>query len=66
MSVPYAAIPQIGNDLQAELAGKVILDTSNPNEGRDGPMAVDAKKKGEGMATAEFRYREVVGPKADA
>jgi predicted dinucleotide-binding enzyme len=56
VSVPYAAIPEIGNDLQAELAGKVILDTSNPNEGRDGPMAVDAKKKGAGIASAEFLH----------
>jgi len=27
VSVPYSAMPEIGNDLRTELAGKVILDT---------------------------------------
>jgi hypothetical protein len=54
VSVPYAALPQIGTDFAAELSGKVVLDTSNPNEGRDGPMAVEAKRKGSGIASAEF------------
>jgi len=56
VSIPYAAMPQIGNDLRAELAGKVILDTSNPVERRDGAMALDAQKKGAGVATAEFLH----------
>ena len=61
VSIPYGAMPQIGDDLRAELAGKVILDTSNPNERRDGPMAIDAKNKGAGLATAEFLHsRRVV------
>ena len=54
VSVPYAAIPQIGKDNGAQLKGKVVLDTSNPVEGRDGPMALAAQKKGAGVATAEF------------
>ena len=54
VSVPYAAIPQIGKDNAAELKGKIVLDTSNPSEGRDGAMAVAAQKKGAGVATAEF------------
>jgi 8-hydroxy-5-deazaflavin:NADPH oxidoreductase len=58
VSVPYGAMPQIGTDLRTELAGKVILDTSNPNEGRDGPMAIDAKQKGAGIATAEFLHNK--------
>ena len=32
VSVPYGAMPQIGTDFAAELAGKVIIDTSNPVE----------------------------------
>jgi len=60
VSVPYSAMPQIGNDLQKELAGKVILDTSNPVERRDGPMALDAQKKGAGVATAEFLHSKRV------
>ncbi|HVW68327.1 MAG TPA: NADPH-dependent F420 reductase [Steroidobacteraceae bacterium] len=56
ISVPYAAMPQLGTELRAELAGKVILDTSNPIEGRDGPMALAAQQKGAGVATAEFLH----------
>ena len=54
VSVPYAAIPQIGKDNAGELKGKVVLDTSNPVENRDGAMALAAQKKGAGVATAEF------------
>lgn len=54
VSVPYAAIPQIGSDFADELEGKIVLDTSNPVEGRDGPMAIEAQRKGAGIATAEF------------
>jgi predicted dinucleotide-binding enzyme len=56
VSVPYAAIPQIGRDYKDELAGKIILDTSNPFEGRDGPMAIEAQRKGAGTASAEFLH----------
>jgi 8-hydroxy-5-deazaflavin:NADPH oxidoreductase len=54
VSVPYAAIPEIGRDNAAQLKGKVVLDTSNPVEGRDGPLAIAAQKKGAGVATAEL------------
>jgi 8-hydroxy-5-deazaflavin:NADPH oxidoreductase len=54
ISIPYRAMPQIGTDFHAELAGKVILDTSNPVESRDGAMAADAQKLGAGPATAEL------------
>ena len=54
VSVPYAAIPQIGSDFAAELAGKIVLDTSNPVVNRDGPMAAEAKSKGSGIASAAF------------
>jgi hypothetical protein len=54
VSVPYAAMPQIGSDFAAELAGKIVIDTGNPNEGRDGAMAVEAKRKGSGIASQEF------------
>jgi predicted dinucleotide-binding enzyme len=54
ISVPYAATPQLGRDLQSELKGKVVLDTGNPYPNRDGPMAEDARKRGTGVASAEF------------
>jgi len=54
ISVPYGALPQIGRDLEKELKGKVVLDTGNPYPERDGEMALEARRKGTGIASAEF------------
>src|SRR5262249_33710259 len=54
ISVPYGALPLIGRDLKSELAGKIVLDTGNPYPERDGPMAVEARRKGTGVASAEY------------
>ena len=54
VSVPYGAMPQIGTDFAAELAGQVIIDTSNPVERRDGEPALEWQRKGAGVATAEL------------
>ena len=54
VSVPYGALPQLGRDLKAELAGKIVLDTGNPYPERDGEMAVAARRQGTGVASAEF------------
>jgi len=54
ISVPYAALPQVGRDLRRELAGKVVLETGNPYPQRDGAMAEEARRKGTGVASAEF------------
>jgi len=54
VSVPYTALPQIGRDYAASIRGKVVLDTCNPIEARDGPMAVAAREKGTGVASAEL------------
>ncbi|MFZ7124714.1 MAG: NADPH-dependent F420 reductase [Desulfobacterales bacterium] len=54
VSVPYHAVPQIGRDFSKELAGKVVLETGNPYPSRDGEMAVKAREKGTGAASAEF------------
>jgi predicted dinucleotide-binding enzyme len=54
VSVPYAALPQVGRDLKSELAGKIVLDTGNPYPQRDGEMALEARRKGTGVASAEF------------
>jgi predicted dinucleotide-binding enzyme len=56
VSVPYGAMPQLGQDLRAELAGKVIIDTSNPVERRDGAQAVEWLKLGAGVATAQLLH----------
>jgi predicted dinucleotide-binding enzyme len=54
VSVPYSALPQIGRDYAGSIKGKVVLDTSNPIAARDGEMAVAARDKGSGIASAEF------------
>ena len=54
ISVPYDALPQVGRDLKTELAGKIVLDTGNPYPERDGSMAVEARRKGTGVASAEY------------
>jgi 8-hydroxy-5-deazaflavin:NADPH oxidoreductase len=54
VSVPYGALPQLGHDLAAVLAGKVVLDTCNPYPERDGDMANDARRKGTGVADPSF------------
>lgn len=54
ISVPYGALPQVGRDYAKELKGKVVLDTGNPYPHRDGAMAEEARKKGTGVASAEF------------
>jgi len=51
ISVPYKALPELGQQLRAELAGKVVLDTCNPYPERDGPMAVDVRREGTGVAS---------------
>jgi predicted dinucleotide-binding enzyme len=56
VSIPYGSMPQIGMDLRAELAGKVILDTSNPSERRDGPTAAQWLKQGAGITTAQLLH----------
>jgi 8-hydroxy-5-deazaflavin:NADPH oxidoreductase len=54
VSVPYGALPQVGRDLRAELAGKIVLDTCNPYPSRDGEMAVEARKVSTGVADPQF------------
>jgi predicted dinucleotide-binding enzyme len=54
ISVPYAALPQLGRDYGAAMRGKVVLDTGNPIVGRDGAMAEAARAKGTGVASAEY------------
>src|SRR5688500_7664929 len=54
VAVPYAALPAVGRDLGSLLKGKVVIDASNPIVARDGDMAVQAREKGAGLASAEF------------
>ena len=54
VSVPYSALPSIGKDLGELLKGKIVIDTSNPIEGRDGEIVAWAREKGAGLASAEL------------
>jgi predicted dinucleotide-binding enzyme len=54
IAVPYAALPKVGSDLGSLLKGKAVIDACNPIIGRDGEMAVKAREKGAGLASAEF------------
>jgi predicted dinucleotide-binding enzyme len=54
ISVPYAALPQLGKDYAKELKDKVVLETGNPYPQRDGEMADDARKRGTGVTSAEY------------
>jgi len=54
ISVPYGALPEIGRDLAPELRGKIVIDTGNPYPSRDGPMAVEARREGTGVASARY------------
>jgi len=54
VSVPYGALPAVGKQVGDLLKGKVAIDTCNPFPGRDGDIAVWARKKGAGLASAEL------------
>ena len=54
LSILYGATPQLGRDLAAELAGKIVLDAGNPYPSRDGDMAVRDRQRGTGVASAEY------------
>jgi predicted dinucleotide-binding enzyme len=54
ISVPYGALPQVGKDNEAELRGKIVLDTCNPYLSRDGEMAKTALEKGTGAVDPTY------------
>ena len=53
IAVPYSALPQIGREHARSLAGKVVLNASNPVISRDGEVAKAAQEKGVGAADVE-------------
>ena len=53
IAVPYSALPQVGRDNAKSLAGKVVLNASNPVIARDGDVAKAAQEKGVGLADVE-------------
>jgi len=55
LAVPYRALPGIGKDHASALAAKaLVIDACNPFPSRDGEIAVWARERGAGLATAEL------------
>ena len=54
ISVPYHALPDVGEQLADLIQGKVVIDTCNPFPSRDGEIAIWAKKIGAGVASREL------------
>ena len=50
LAVPLRALPDLARDLRQELAGKIVLDTSNAYERRDGQAATEATAHAQGSA----------------
>jgi predicted dinucleotide-binding enzyme len=50
LTVPLGAVPQLAADLAPSLAGKVVLDTGNAYEKRDGAVAQEASQHPRGSA----------------
>lgn len=53
-SVPYRALPDLGKDMADLIKGKVVIDACNPFPSRDGEIAIWAREKGAGLASAEL------------
>jgi len=54
VAVPYSALPSVGKQIADLIKGKVVIDTCNPIVARDGEIAVWARGKGAGLASAEL------------
>ena len=50
MTLPVKAVPDLARDLAALLSGKVVLDTGNAYENRDGAVAGEASRHPQGSA----------------
>ena len=66
LAVPYSALPEIGRDNAKALAGKIIVDASNPIVRRDGQVAEEAMANGIGATSLKYlpgtRYVRAFNP----
>jgi 8-hydroxy-5-deazaflavin:NADPH oxidoreductase len=66
LAVPYSALPQIGRENASALAGKILLDASNPVVRRDGQVAEEAMANGIGATSLKYlpgtRYVRAFNP----
>ncbi len=54
IAVPYGALPQIGREHAAALAGKIVLDACNPIAARDGEIVQEAMANGIGPTSLKY------------
>lgn len=54
ISVPYHALPDVRDELGDLIKGKVVIDTCNPFESRDGELGKAAREKGAGLTSLEL------------
>jgi predicted dinucleotide-binding enzyme len=54
LAVPYGALPAIGSENHAGLAGKIVLDACNPIAARDGDTAREAMQNGIGATSLKY------------
>lgn len=54
LAVPPSAIPQIGQDYGDLMAGKIVIDITNPRADRDGPITEEWLAMGTGLAMAQY------------
>lgn len=50
LTVPLKAVPDLARDLGSSLEGKIVLDTGNAYQGRDGERAAEASRHAGGSA----------------
>lgn len=50
LTVPLKAVPEVAQELKQELSGKIVLDTGNAYENRDGAAASEATADAAGSA----------------
>ncbi|GMU68138.1 MAG: NADP oxidoreductase [Steroidobacteraceae bacterium] len=53
-TVPYGALPALGQSLTDSIRGKIVIDTCNPFPNRDGEIADRALAQGAGLVSAEL------------
>ena len=54
LAVPYGALPKIGQDNRAALAGKIVLDACNAVSSRDGDIAGEVERDGIGITSQKY------------
>jgi predicted dinucleotide-binding enzyme len=54
IAVPYKALPQVGQDYDAALKGKIVIDACNATAARDGAVTDEVNKNGIGVTSQKY------------